>query len=114
VGDGKPLRVMQPIEMPDGVSYEGVFGEQPTHVPESIAKWGLSVALTVKGNIRVGKVAEGGEAARAGVAPKAKVVSVNGTKVNDLIHMEGLLLQARGPEVKVVFDPGGEVVLPMP
>jgi Ca-activated chloride channel family protein len=29
VGDGRPLRVMQPVEMPEGVSYEGVFGEQP-------------------------------------------------------------------------------------
>ncbi len=27
--DGKPQTVVQPVEMPEGVSYEGVFGEQP-------------------------------------------------------------------------------------
>lgn len=31
--DGKPQTVVQPVEMPEGVSYEGVFGEQPAPPP---------------------------------------------------------------------------------
>jgi len=31
--DGKPQTVVQPVEMPEGVSYEGVFGEQQMPAP---------------------------------------------------------------------------------
>ena len=34
-GDGKPMLVAQPVEMPQGVSYEGVFGAPPTAVSKS-------------------------------------------------------------------------------
>ncbi|MBI5499055.1 MAG: VWA domain-containing protein [Deltaproteobacteria bacterium] len=33
VGDGAPSRVLQPVELPEGVSYEGVFGEPPPGEP---------------------------------------------------------------------------------
>jgi len=35
--DGKPQRVEGPVEMPEGVSYEGVFGEQNQAVVNSVA-----------------------------------------------------------------------------
>ncbi len=31
--DGKPQTVVQPVELPEGVSYQGVFGEQPAPTP---------------------------------------------------------------------------------
>jgi len=39
--DGKPQTVVQPVEMPEGVSYEGVFGEQ--QMPAPIAMRGARV-----------------------------------------------------------------------
>ncbi len=34
--DGKPQTVVQPVEMPEGVSYEGVFGEQQMPAPTAM------------------------------------------------------------------------------
>ncbi|MBI5489352.1 MAG: VWA domain-containing protein [Deltaproteobacteria bacterium] len=113
VGDGSPLRVLQPVELPEGVSYEGVFGEAAIGLPVDVPLWGLTLQTGRSGAVRVGAVYVGGPAAQAGIAAGATLRTVNGTLVNDLRHLEGLLLQAGGSIVLVGFEPGGEVELPM-
>ncbi|EDN65874.1 hypothetical protein BGP_3662 [Beggiatoa sp. PS] len=45
--DGKPQTVVQPVEIPEGVSYEGIFGEdQPASVPMAMSK-GISRSAIV-------------------------------------------------------------------
>ena len=113
VGDGRPLRVIQPVELPEGVSYEGVFGEPPVDRPLEIAGWGLVVQLAQSGRLRIGAVREQGAANAAGIQAGAQIRTVNGTLVNDVRHLEGLILQA-GPRVRLGLEPGGEVELPAP
>ncbi|MBI5500202.1 MAG: VWA domain-containing protein [Deltaproteobacteria bacterium] len=114
VGNGNPLRVIQPVELPAGMSYEGVFGEQPVGDAARIEAWGVNLQATESGKVRVGAVTLGSPAAEAGVQSGAILTTVNRTVVNDLVHLEGLLLQATGTSVRVGFEPGGEVELPMP
>ena len=113
VGDGTPLRVVQPVELPEGVSYAGVFGEVPTGEVFEIHGWGITVQQTESGRIRVGAVTLGSPAAQAGVAAGATISTVDGTLVHDLPHLEGLVLQG-GSTVRIGFEPGGEVALPAP
>jgi|WetSurMetagenome_2_1015567.scaffolds.fasta_scaffold04186_5 Ca-activated chloride channel homolog len=114
VGDGRPLKVMQPVEMPEGVSYAGVFGETGVGGVSALPTWGLRLQETASGAVRVGVVEDAGPAARAGVKAGASLRAVGGVSVHDVGHLEGLLLQCASREVKVTFDPGGEVVLPAP
>ncbi|MBN1770344.1 MAG: VWA domain-containing protein, partial [Deltaproteobacteria bacterium] len=111
VGDGRPLRVIQPVELPSGVSYEGVFGEAPVGGAFEVAAWGLTVQATESGKVKVGKVADGSAARRAGIRPGAEIRTVNRTAVHDVSHLEGLLLQSSG-SVRLQLDPGGSVDLP--
>ncbi|MBI5488311.1 MAG: AgmX/PglI C-terminal domain-containing protein [Deltaproteobacteria bacterium] len=113
VGNGQPLRVIQPVELPEGVSYEGVFGEPAIGEPLEIAGWGLIVQMSESGKIRIGTVREQGAARAAGIEAGAQIRSVNGTVVNDVRHLEGLILQS-GPRVRLGLEPGGEVELPAP
>jgi len=114
VGDGRPLRVLQPVELPEGVSYEGIFGEQPAGAAVAVASWGMVLQQGAEGAVRVVHLDEGGEAARSGVRPGAHLVALDRVLVRDLRHLESLLLQAGGPTVEVRFDPGGEMRLSAP
>jgi len=113
VGDGRPLRVLQPVALPEGVSYEGVFGEQPAGAAVSVTAWGM-VLQQGAGGIGVVQLEPEGEAAQSGVRPGGRVVAVDGVLVRDLRHLQSLLLQVGGPTVEVRFDPGGEVRLTTP
>jgi Ca-activated chloride channel family protein len=113
VGDGTPLRVVQPVEMPDGVSYEGVFGEQPVGEAFEVPAWGVVLRVSSSGRVGVVAVAPNGPAAAAGVRVGSVVTGVDGTLVHDLQHLEGLVLQG-GATVRVNLEPGGERVLPGP
>ncbi|NMC71189.1 MAG: PDZ domain-containing protein [Myxococcales bacterium] len=113
VGHGAPLRVVQPVELPEGVSYEGVFGEQPVGEVFEVPAWGMTIQMSQSGRIRVGSVRLGSPAAQAGVAAGATITRVDNTLVHDLVHLEGLVLQG-GRTVKLTFEPGGEVSLPAP
>jgi Ca-activated chloride channel family protein len=110
VGDGNPLRVMQPVELPADMSYAGVFGEPPTGVPFEVPAWGLTLQQTESGKIRVGAVTLGSPAAQAGVTAGMTLSTLNGTLVHDLRHLEGLVLQG-GATLQVGFD-SGVVALP--
>jgi Ca-activated chloride channel homolog len=114
VGDGKPLTVMQPVEMPEGVSYTGVFGEDAVGGVSALPKWGLRVQETRSGAIKVGLVEGSRPAGRAGVQAGSAIKAVGGVSVHDMTHLENLLLQCASREVKVTFEPGGEIVLPAP
>lgn len=115
VGNGRPVRVMQPVELPEGVSYEGIFGgERPVGVPVRIGSWGIDVQGTAEGNVRIGKVVSGSAAARAGVTPGAAVTSVNRVAIHDVAQLERVLLQSTGGGLHVALEPGGDVVLPVP
>lgn len=114
VGDGRPLRVLQPVELPEGVSYEGVFGETPAGGAAAVEAWGMVLQQGGDGGIGVVYLAEQGEAARSGVEPGAHLLAVDRVLVRDLRHLQSLLLQAAGPTVEVRFEPGGEVLLTAP
>lgn len=114
VGDGRPLKVVQPVELPEGVSYEGNFGEPPVGKAFTIAAWGLTLQATQSGALKVGAVEPSGPAALANLKPGSTLKAVNGTLVHDAVHLEGLLLQTPGVTTSVTFDPGGTVALPTP
>jgi Ca-activated chloride channel homolog len=114
VGDGRPLKVMQPVEMPEGVSYAGVFGEGGVGGVSVLPRWGLQVQETQSGAIKVGLVEATGPAASAGVRAGSALRAVGGVSVHDMAHLEGLLLQNPARQITVTFDPGGEIVLPAP
>ncbi|MBI5485750.1 MAG: PDZ domain-containing protein [Deltaproteobacteria bacterium] len=113
VGDGTPVRVVQPVELPEGVSYEGVFGESPVGEAFEVPAWGMTLQMSESGKVRVGAVQLNGPAAQAGVAAGSTITRVDNTMVHDLVHLEGLVLQG-GRTLKITFEPGGEVELPGP
>ncbi len=113
VGDGHPVRVLQPVELPEGVSWEGIFGEAPVGLPMRIGAWGLDVQETASGHVRVGAVDRSGAAARSGVPRGAVLERVNGTTVTDAASLERVLLQSGGT-VTLELQPGGKRTLPAP
>ncbi|MBI5500431.1 MAG: PDZ domain-containing protein [Deltaproteobacteria bacterium] len=113
VGDGTPVRVVQPVELPEGVSYEGVFGESPVGDAFEVPAWGMTLQMSQSGKVRVGAVLLNGPAAQAGIAAGSTITRVDNTMVHDLVHLEGLVLQG-GRTLKITFEPGGEVELPGP
>jgi Ca-activated chloride channel family protein len=113
VGNGQPVRVVQPVELPEGVSYQGVFGELPVGEAFEVPSWGMTLQMSESGKVRVGSVQLNGPAAQAGVSAGATITRVDNTMVHDLVHLEGLVLQG-GRVVKITFEPGGEVSLPGP
>ncbi|MDQ6827775.1 MAG: VWA domain-containing protein, partial [Gemmatimonadota bacterium] len=46
VGDGNPMRIAQPVELPEGVSYRGIFGEEPQGPAVRIGAWGITLQGT--------------------------------------------------------------------
>jgi Ca-activated chloride channel family protein len=109
VGDGQPLRVWQPVEMPENVLYVGQDVAQGDETFR-IGSWGLVVGQTSDGRVIVVKVEDGGAAADAGMRPGQILKKINGTSVGDLAKLEKLLLQS---EAKVdvetsVTDDGKE------
>jgi Ca-activated chloride channel family protein len=113
VGDGRPLRILQPVELPEDVDWRGVFGEGWTGSAVDVPGWGLTLQSTESGAVRVAVVAPQGAAERTGIRSGARVQAVGGTQVHDLAHFESLLLQNSG-DVWLTLDPGGNVDLPAP
>ena len=115
VGDGRPMTILQPVELPAGVSYEGIFGEPASGPVRRIGTWGLTLQQTDSGRVRVGEVSADGPAAQAGVRAGASLRSVGGRLVESLNALEGLLLQGqRGVQITVEFANGKTVRLPNP
>jgi len=113
VGDGHPRRIMQPVELPEGVSYAGVFGEQCVGEPMRIGAWGVDLQGTESGRVRVGNVLPDGAASQAGIKRGATVARVNGVTVSSVQQLERVLMQS-GKHVTVVTDAGQKVELTAP
>jgi Ca-activated chloride channel family protein len=114
VGDGRPLRILQPVELPEGVSYEGIFGERAVGRPVRVGAWGVTLQETESGRVRVGAVAAGSAAARAGVRAGAALLTANRAAIKSLTTLATVLAQSAGPTVRVRLEPGGDAVLPVP
>jgi len=119
VGDGTPMKVMQPVELPEGVSREGVEGTM-VGKPMSIGGWGMVVMQNKQGGVSVVYLDEGREAQKAGVQKGDLIATVDGVAVIGLDHLQGLLMQSSG-KVKVGLNIEGgdsskirEVELPQP
>jgi Ca-activated chloride channel family protein len=113
VGNGQPRKIMQPVELPEGVSYQGIFGEPCVGEPVRIGAWGIDLQETQSGKLRVGAVTSSGAAAQAGIAKGATVKTVNGVEVSDVATLERVLMQSGGT-VTVVTDNGTKVKLKAP
>lgn len=114
VGDGRPLRVLQPVAPPEGVSYQGVFGEEPVGEAVSVTAWGMILQQAADGGIGIVHLDPGGEAAQSGIRAGARLVAIDRVLVRNLRHLQSLLLQVGGPTIEVRLDPGGEVRLSAP
>jgi len=112
-GNGNPLRVLQPVELPEHVSYEGNFGEHPVGETMNVSSWGLYVTMTQSGKIMVCYVDPRGVAARSGVRPGLILKSINRFQVHDMVHLNGLLLQT-GTNVPLEFESGETIMMPAP
>ena len=93
VGDGRPMRVLVPVELPQDVSHEGAIGPPPGGAAR-IVGWGAALAEGTDGVLTVLSVDENGPAAHAGLRQGERVVAVGGHMVHSLRHLEALLLQA--------------------
>ena len=104
---------MQPVELPEGVSYQGIFGEQCVGEPMRIGAWGIDLQGTQSGKVRVGNVLPDGAAYPAGIKKGATVARVNGVAVTSVQQLEQVLMQS-GKNVTVVTDGGQKIELKAP
>ena len=119
VGDGTPMKVMQPVELPEGVSREGIEGTM-VGKPMSIGGWGMVVMQNKQGGVSVVYLDEDREADKAGVQTGELIATIDGVAVVGLDHLQGLLMQTSG-NVRVGMNVEGgdsskirEVELPQP
>ncbi len=103
VGDGHPLRILQPVEIPEGVTFETAVGPVPGTMGLRVAAWGVTFVETQGGALVVAVTDESGAAAAAGLPVGAVVTSVGGHAVRSAGHLEALLLQAAAGPLDVVF-----------
>ena len=114
--DGKPLRVMVPCEMPEGVSFDA---QSETLRAARIETWGLTLAQ-VGNEVHVAGIDDGSPAAKMGMVKGQRLLRVNGVEVASLDQVERLLLQGgKNPTLETrVTDEGrtidAEFVLPDP
>jgi Ca-activated chloride channel family protein len=101
VGDGKPLRVLQPVEIPEGVSYGGAVGPEPGTRGVKVASWGVTFVEAADGGLVVAIVDQGSAAFRAKLAPGDVVTSVGGHVVRGVGHLEALFLQTNAATLEV-------------
>lgn len=113
VGNGKPLRILQPVELPEGVRYEGIFGAPPIGQAMSIPGWGITVVQTSDGKIVICQVQPNSVSARSGLRAGAVLKAIDRTALYDLKQMEALMLQSSG-NVVIELDGLGEMILPAP
>ncbi len=114
VSNGRPLKVLQPVEIPKNVNYETAYGEKLSGQPVKISRWGMIVAINQAYKVQVIAVDPGSVASTSGVKPGNVIDSLNGVLVHDLKHLEALLLQATAKGVQINFDSGNTILLPVP
>ena len=111
VGDGSPMTVWQPVEMPEGVTFRG--DQRPAEQARvfEIPGWGLTVGETPDGRVIVVRVQDGTPGAEAGMQPGQVIEKINGLDVSTLDRLEALLLQTKAKiEVETRLTDEGQVV----
>ncbi len=103
VGDGSPLRVLMPVELPQDVSFEGAVGPRPGARAVRLESWGVTLAEAEDGTLYLLAVDEDGVAAKAGLRVGVYVTAVGGHAVRGVAHLETLLLQAASTQVDVAY-----------
>ena len=121
-GDGRPLRVMQPVEQIDGRDLPKTgkrvvsSDDGALYSAMEVKAWGLTVFENETGDVEAASVKAGSAAEKAGITPGSLVKAVNNVKVVSMRQMENALLQSAG-EVEVRFATGdseSKVTLPKP
>ncbi|MEQ8766002.1 MAG: VIT domain-containing protein [Planctomycetota bacterium] len=109
VGDGRPLTVLQPVEVPLGVNRDSAVGEEPTGIARRIEAWGVTLVQDQSGELRVGELDEDRPLQRvADVSTGEVLCALNGIELRGFGHLESLLLQASGETVELSFRPAGD------
>ncbi len=107
VGDGTPLKVMQPVELPADVDREGIEGNIVGE-PMSIGAWGVIVVENEQGGVAIVKVSEDSAADKAGVQTGQLIASIDGVAVSGIMHLQGLLMQSSGGVTLGLNTQGGD------
>jgi hypothetical protein len=108
IGDGKPLKVLQPVPTPAGVNTEqGVSAAK-------VSSWGILFTPTKDGRLKVTDVDTSGIAARSGIKTGSVLESVNHVMIRDLAQLETILLQAGADTIQLSFEKQGNIVMPRP
>jgi Ca-activated chloride channel family protein len=111
VGDGCPVRLLQPAELPRHVRYWGVVGAPPGVHGAEVRRWGLTVADAEHGELMVASVTRRSRAAHAGLHRGFVIETVGGRKVRNARHFRALVEQAAGRELTIGYRNGaGEAV----
>jgi len=94
VGDGRPMTVLQPVEMPENLVLAG-DARPASSRSFDVQGWGMTVGETADGRVIVLQVKDGGAAAEAGMQAGQILERINGAQVTSLDRLEELLLQTK-------------------
>ena len=108
-GDGRPLRVMVPVALAQGVSYEGTVGPRPGAHPVRLESWGATLVEARDGTLYVLALDHAGPAARSGLPEAAYLTAVGGHAIRGARHLEALLLQTPATSVDLRYLHRGAV-----
>jgi hypothetical protein len=106
VGNGMPARIVQPVELPEGVSYKAYLSEDAIGRPVRIGAWRMTL-VPVRSGLRI---VESGD---SHVSRGAKLVAVNGAAVSTADELERVLAQTSSV-VRLQFEPGGQITMRAP
>ncbi len=113
VGNGRPLKILQPVEVPAFVNRATAVGNERVGTARRIDAWGVTLYLDASGEISVAALDEGLELQRqADVSLGEVLCALNGIELRGFTHFESLLLQASGSTVELSFRPAGQPTAP--
>jgi Ca-activated chloride channel family protein len=101
VGNGRPVTIFQPVELPEGMDREKTVGTALKRV--FVPAWKLTLEQGKDGRVRVVSIDETSPAF-SGLAAGSVLATVDGAMVGTLGQLESLLLGARGESVQVGFS----------
>lgn len=107
-GDGKPLKILQPVEIPAGSFGTPILGSA------QIPAWGMQLYINNEGKVVVADVDKKGLAAQSGVKQGAVLHAVNHVGIHDIAQLEAILLQSNADNVNMDFEKQGLIILPRP
>ena len=96
VGDGQPLCMVQPVELPRSVSRKGATGEAPAGRALRVEAWGVTLRERPDARLIVAAVDPESAASRARVQPGDELFALGRYALFGARHLESLLWQATG------------------